>query len=72
MCGIVEAVSKMAPDEPLFSVVNAKNRVSIHLHERLGFSVVERGPSFARIEFVGGEGVLLRRSPATSVESTQS
>jgi ribosomal protein S18 acetylase RimI-like enzyme len=39
---------------------NARNRVSIALHERFGFTEVARGPEFAGVSFVGGEGVLFR------------
>jgi ribosomal protein S18 acetylase RimI-like enzyme len=46
---------------------NAENRVSIALHDRLGFSEVARGARLAGESFVGGEGVLFRvdldRSP---------
>jgi len=46
---------------------NARNRVSIALHEAFGFEEVARGTEFAGVSFVGGEGVLfkvdLTRSP---------
>jgi ribosomal protein S18 acetylase RimI-like enzyme len=39
---------------------NARNRVSIALHERFGFEEITRGPAFGREQFTGGEGVLFR------------
>jgi len=39
---------------------NARNSVSIALHERLGFVEVARGSEFAGVSFVGGEGILFR------------
>ncbi len=39
---------------------NARNSVSIVLHERFGFVEVARGSEFAGVSFVGGEGVLFR------------
>lgn len=39
---------------------NARNRVSIALHERFGFVEVARGPEFAGVSFAGGEGILFR------------
>ena len=37
---------------------NARNRVSIALHERLGFTEIARGPEFCGVSFAGGEGIL--------------
>ena len=37
---------------------NARNRVSIALHESFGFTEIGRGAEFAGVSFVGGEGVL--------------
>lgn len=39
---------------------NARNLVSIALHERFGFVELSRGSQFAGVSFVGGEGVLFR------------
>jgi ribosomal protein S18 acetylase RimI-like enzyme len=39
---------------------NARNRVSIALHERFGFTEIARGAEFAGVSFVGGEGILFR------------
>ena len=39
---------------------NARNRVSIELHERFGFQEIARGPGFAGVSFTGGEGILFR------------
>jgi len=47
----------------LHSAVNARNRVSIALHESLGFKVIDQGPCFAGIEFDGGKGLLLAVPP---------
>lgn len=45
---------------------NARNRVSIALHERFGFREVGRGAEFAGVSFVGGEGMLFRVDLARS------
>lgn len=45
----------------LHSVVNTRNALSLALHHSLGFTALETGPCFARIEFDGGVGVLLTR-----------
>jgi len=37
---------------------NSRNRVSIALHERFGFTEVARGPEFCGVSFTGGEGIL--------------
>jgi aminoglycoside 6'-N-acetyltransferase I len=39
---------------------NARNPVSIALHERFGFIEVARGSAFGGVSFVGGEGILFR------------
>ena len=39
---------------------NARNRVSIALHEGFGFVEIARGPAFGSESFVGGEGVLFK------------
>ena len=57
---VLEATNGSAPDEPIFSVINATNRASIDLHEHLGFMEIGRAATFAGIEFTGGVGVLLR------------
>ncbi|MGO1591881.1 MAG: hypothetical protein ACTHW1_06830 [Ancrocorticia sp.] len=44
---------------PLYSVINARNRASITLHEKLGFVEAARGHTFAGITFTGGVGVLM-------------
>ncbi|MBS1907485.1 MAG: GNAT family N-acetyltransferase [Actinobacteria bacterium] len=63
--GVLDATAGSAPNEPIFSVINARNLASIDLHQQLGFSEVGRAATFARIDFTGGEGILLRcsRSP---------
>lgn len=57
---VVDKVHRSAVGEPVFSVTSAQNLASIKLHKDLGFEVVGRAATFARIEFTGGEGVLLR------------
>lgn len=57
---VLRDVSSRAPHEAIFSVINARNLASIDLHLKLGFVEVGRSPSYAGIEFTGGEGVLLR------------
>jgi len=44
----------------LWSIVNARNEVSLALHCRLGFVEAGRGPGFGGVAFDGGEGLLLR------------
>ncbi len=39
---------------------NARNRVSLALHERFGFVEIARGSTFAGVSFTGGEGILFR------------
>ena len=39
---------------------NAKNRVSIALHEGFGFVEIARAPAFGSESFVGGEGILFK------------
>ena len=58
--GVLRATAKSAPGEPVFSVINARNAASIDLHEKLGFVEIDRAPTFAGIDFTGGEGTLLR------------
>lgn len=60
LSGVLRCTGLSAPAEPVFSVINARNLASIDLHRRLGFVEVERAATFAGIDFVGGEGVLLR------------
>lgn len=57
---VLSETDRLAPGGPLLSAINARNLASIALHEKLGFREAARGASFARIEFTGGEGVLLR------------
>ena len=57
---VVAKLRTWEPKSPVFSVINAQNPASVALHEGLGFREVARGVTFARIEFTGGEGVLLR------------
>ena len=61
---VLDKVHDSSAEEPVFSVINAQNLASIRLHEALGFEEVGRAATLARIEFTGGEGVLLRRRPA--------
>ena len=35
---VLQAIGGVAPDEPIFSVINARNPASIDLHESLGFA----------------------------------
>jgi GNAT superfamily N-acetyltransferase len=37
---------------------NARNRVSIALHDRFGFAEIARGPELCGQSFLGGEGIL--------------
>lgn len=39
---------------------NAQNRVSIELHEKLGFQEISRDFSYPGVNFVGGQGILFR------------
>lgn len=57
---VLRDAAERAPGEPVFSVINARNLASIDLHLKVGFVEVGRSPSYAGIEFTGGEGVLLR------------
>lgn len=58
---VVDKVHRSTVGEPISSVINAQYLASIRLHEVLGSEEVGRAPTLARIEFSGGEGVLLRR-----------
>jgi len=49
---------------------NARNRVSTALHERFGFIEAARGPEFAGVSFVGGEGILFQLDLARSAWRT--
>ncbi len=40
-------------------LVNARNTVSLALHERWGFREIARGPTFHQVPFVGGLGLVL-------------
>lgn len=60
--GVLDATAGSAPNEPVFSVINARNLASIDLHQQLGFTEVGRPATFAGIDFTGGVGVLLRYS----------
>lgn len=62
LCGVLEATAASSPNQPIFSVINARNLASIDLHQQLGFSEVGRAATFAGIDFTGGVGVLLRWS----------
>lgn len=46
----------------VYYLANSHNDVSLHLHERLGFSIIDSGPGFLDIEFDGGEGVLCKKT----------
>jgi len=61
--GVMGAVRSDEPGTAIFSVINARNLASIALHGGLGFSEIARRAEIARIEFAGGEGVLLRSRP---------
>jgi ribosomal protein S18 acetylase RimI-like enzyme len=39
---------------------NAKNRVSIALHQGFGFVEIARAPAFGSVSFAGGEGILFK------------
>lgn len=52
---------------------NARNRVSIAMHERFGFAEKARSTRFGEVSFVGGEGILFevdlsRRDPGRAVK----
>jgi len=47
-------------DDAAYYFANARNRVSIALHEGFGFVEVARGSEFAGVSFTGGEGVLFK------------
>nr|WP_300338844.1 GNAT family N-acetyltransferase [Actinomyces sp.] len=57
---VLQTTPRSAKEEPIFSVVNARNLASVDLHHQVGFVEVRRSATFAGIEFTGGEGVLLR------------
>lgn len=59
---VLREVAGRAPGESVFSVINARNLASIDLHLNSDFVEVGRSPSYAGIEFTGGEGVLLRHT----------
>lgn len=60
--GVLDRTADSAPEEPIFSVVNARNLASIDLHAKLEFIEAGRAASYAGIEFTGGESVLLKYS----------
>lgn len=57
---VLEKVHRAAPAAPVFSVINAQNLASLRLHEAIGFEEIGGVATYARIDFTGGEGVLLR------------
>lgn len=57
---VLRDTAERAPGESVFSVINVRSLASIDLHLKSGFVEVGRSPSYAGIEFTGGEGVLLR------------
>ncbi|MFC5380142.1 GNAT family N-acetyltransferase [Aquipuribacter nitratireducens] len=61
---LVADVLAMRPaGEPVWSVVNARDEMSLALHAALGFTEVLRASRMVGIAFTGGEGVLLRHDP---------
>lgn len=61
---VVEKRHSAAPIAPVFSVINAQNLASLRLHDGIGFEEIGRAATYARIDFTGGEGVLLRKRAA--------
>ncbi len=55
----------------MFYFSNARNRVSIALHRRFGFTEVARGAEFAGVSFAGGEGILFQVDLARSVSQRE-
>jgi len=47
-------------DDAAYYFANARNRVTVALHEGFGFVEVARGAEFGGVSFTGGEGVLFK------------
>lgn len=62
--GIGETLTKLRLEEIFkrtdraYYIVNAENKSSIKLHEKLGFRIIEEGEGFLRVSFTGGKGYL--------------
>lgn len=50
--------------QPIYCVTNATNKVSIDLHQKLGFQIIDEKPGFFTIKFSDGLGYLLRYIPS--------
>ncbi len=55
----VERVSEVSKE--IFYVVNARNEVSILMHKKLGFEIIDEGLGFLKVTFTGGMGYLCRK-----------
>lgn len=53
-------IQSVSGGEKIYYFANAKNRVSIALHEQLGFEKIREMPRFDKVEFEGGRGCLFR------------
>lgn len=62
----LELLVRLGADEAWY-FANALNRVTIDLHERLGFEEVRRDFAIPGVEFSGGHGVLFRRTLGEAV-----
>lgn len=51
-------IQSVSGGEKIYYFANAKNRVSIALHEQLGFEKIKDLPRFDKVEFEGGRGCL--------------
>lgn len=59
---LLESCAVRGSSSAICSIINARNRASIALHQQVGFTIVDRGPAFAGVTFEGGEGLLLSRT----------
>lgn len=55
----IEEISKISNE--VFYIVNAENKSSIKLHEKIGFEIIDEGAGFLKVTFSGGKGYLCRK-----------
>lgn len=55
----IEAISMKANE--VFYVVNAENKSSIRMHEKLGFKVISEEKGFLKVSFTGNRGYLCQK-----------
>jgi len=63
------SIQSVPEGEKIYYFANAKNRVSIALHEQLGFEKIREMPKFDKVEFEGGRGCLLSAVVSSSGSS---